>query len=162
MPVADGLTSTKMIRSFEKSHPSRMLSKRASLNGRVPVFAVSATLAEKDHDVYVEAGFDAWILKPINFKRLQELLTGIIDQDIRNECLYQPGKWEEGGWFREGQPDVFSAKTSPALQKQPFANAETRAEARAQERMREESLQDEAEKQSNEEAEQASDPSPLV
>jgi CheY-like chemotaxis protein len=40
MPIVDGLTSTKMIRSFEKSHPETDLSSRAKGNGRVPIFAV--------------------------------------------------------------------------------------------------------------------------
>ncbi|RAL67236.1 hypothetical protein DID88_008007 [Monilinia fructigena] len=39
MPIVDGLTSAKMIRSFEKTHLD--LSPRAKLNGRVPIFARS-------------------------------------------------------------------------------------------------------------------------
>lgn len=109
----DGLTSTKMIRSSEKSFSDRLLSKRAALNGRVPVFAVSASLVEKERQKYIDAGFDGWILKPIDFKRLSVLLTGIVDQGTRKSCLYEPGQWERGGWFAEMQPDVFSASTKP-------------------------------------------------
>jgi CheY-like chemotaxis protein len=69
MPIVDGLTSTKMIRSFEKSHPSHLLSKRAARNGRVPIIAVSASLLEKERQTYIDAGFDGWILKPISFDR---------------------------------------------------------------------------------------------
>ncbi|MCJ1450798.1 Light-sensor Protein kinase [Mycoblastus sanguinarius] len=114
MPIVDGLTSTKMIRSFEKSHSNNFLSKRAALNGRVPVFAVSASLVEKNRQTYIDAGFDGWILKPIDFKRLSVLLSGIVEKDQRESCLYKPGEWERGGWFCERQPDVFSSSTEPS------------------------------------------------
>lgn len=116
MPIVDGLTSTKMIRSYEKSHPTAYLSNRASLNGRVPIFAVSASLVEKDRQIYIDGGFDGWILKPIDFKRLSVLLTGIVEQSARMECLYQQGAWEKGGWFASSQPDVFSSSTQPSSQ----------------------------------------------
>ncbi|KAF2423428.1 hypothetical protein EJ08DRAFT_596109 [Tothia fuscella] len=99
MPIVDGLTSTKMIRSHEKTHPSHKLSRRANLNSRVPVIAVSASLIEKERQTYVDAGFDAWILKPISFARLKILMDGIVDKKAREEALYQPGQWEKGGWF---------------------------------------------------------------
>ncbi|KAI9702887.1 MAG: Light-sensor Protein kinase [Candelina mexicana] len=114
MPIVDGLTSTKMIRSFEKSHPSNSLSPRAAFNGRVPIFAVSASLIEKDRQTYVDAGFDGWILKPVDFKRLSVLLSGIVEESTRAEALYQPGAWEKGGWLSERQPDVFAAATAPS------------------------------------------------
>ncbi|KAJ4395407.1 hypothetical protein N0V85_006560 [Neurospora sp. IMI 360204] len=101
MPIVDGLTSTKMIRAFEKSnrHGGQQLSDIASDNGRVPIFAVSASLVEHEKDTYVDAGFDGWILKPIDFKRLETLLQGITDNKVRNDALYVPGQWERGGWF---------------------------------------------------------------
>ncbi|MCJ1463866.1 Light-sensor Protein kinase [Pseudocyphellaria aurata] len=114
MPIVDGLTSTKMIRSFEKTHPGRGLSNRAALNGRVPIIAVSASLVEKDRQLYIDAGFDGWILKPIDFKRLSTLLCGIVEEHTRKHCLYKPGEWEQGGWFAQQQPDVFQASTAPS------------------------------------------------
>ena len=114
MPIVDGLTSTKMIRSFEKSFPDEFLSKRAALNGRVPIFAVSASLVEKDRQVYIDAGFDGWILKPIDFKRLTLLMAGIVEEETREACLYEPGEWERGGWFAKRQPDVFTSNTKPS------------------------------------------------
>lgn len=98
MPIVDGLTSTKMIRMFEKSK-SDILSPRASKHGRIPIFAVSASLVERELQTYIAAGFDGWILKPIDFKRLNTLLTGIVEDGTRTSCLYQPGEWERGGWF---------------------------------------------------------------
>lgn len=100
MPIVDGLTSTKMIRAFEKTpeHPGH--SKLASMNGRIPIFAVSASLVESERQIYIDAGFDGWILKPIDFKRLNTLLTGIHSEETRQLCLYFPGGWEQGGWFQ--------------------------------------------------------------
>ena len=114
MPIVDGLTSTKMIRSYEKTHPSSFLSSRAALNGRVPVFAVSASLIEKDKETYIEAGFDGWVLKPVDFKRLAVLLSGIVEEEKREACLYQPGHWLEGGWFSKSQPTAFASSILPS------------------------------------------------
>jgi DNA-binding response OmpR family regulator len=106
MPIVDGLSSTKMIRAFEGSEKCPKLSPLATRHGRVPIFAVSASLVEREKPLYVEAGFDGWILKPIDFKRLNVLLEGIYDDDTRNKCLYQPGEWEKGGWFATRTPEV--------------------------------------------------------
>lgn len=114
MPIVDGLTSTKMIRSFEKSHPTHTLSTRASLNGRVPIIAVSASLVEREKQTYINAGFDGWILKPISFHRLAEIMKGIVDKQTRRDNLYKPGGWEHGGWFDECQKDIFVADTVPS------------------------------------------------
>ena len=111
MPIVDGLTSSKIIRSFEKAHPS---SCDTRISGRVPIFAVSASLVERNRAEYIEAGFDGWILKPIDFQRLGVLLRGIFDSKTRNDCLYQPGEWERGGWFINHQPDIFEASTTPS------------------------------------------------
>lgn len=119
MPIVDGYSSTKMIRSFEKTHPNSCLSYRAQCNHRIPIFAVSASLVEKERQKYIDLGFDGWILKPVDFKRVDQLLKGIIDEETRNDCLYQPGKWEQGGWFspRDEKADAFAVDTHPSLEK---------------------------------------------
>jgi CheY-like chemotaxis protein len=104
MPIVDGLTSTKMIRAQENSDKEIALSNRALLNGRVPVIAVSASLLENERQTYINAGFDAWILKPINFIRLKELMTAIVDPEVRQGTLYKPGAWEKGGYFAAAMP----------------------------------------------------------
>jgi CheY-like chemotaxis protein len=114
MPIVDGLSSTKMIRSYEKTHAANILSPRAATNGRVPLFAVSASLVERECQTYIDAGFDGWILKPIDFNRLNTLLTGIVDEETRKSCLYQPGQWERGGFFDRRQRSAFKAKTTPS------------------------------------------------
>lgn len=114
MPIVDGLTATKMIRSFEKSHPKLLQSTRAAAHGRVPIFAVSASLVERERKTYIDAGFDGWILKPVSFDRLQTLMNGIVDKQTRSRNVYRPGLWEFGGWFESAQPDIFAANTKPA------------------------------------------------
>lgn len=101
MPIVDGITSTRMIRESEHKATdlSTTLSTRARLNGRVPIIAVSASLLERERQMYIDAGFDAWILKPISFTRLSEIMGGIVDGRMREESLYVPGEWERGGWF---------------------------------------------------------------
>ena len=113
MPIVDGLTSTKMIRSYEKTH-TNVYSPRAALCGRVPIIAVSASLIERDRQQYIDAGFDAWILKPISFDRLKKLMAAVVDEGIRKECLYQPGAWVKGGWFHLGQKSSDEASTKPS------------------------------------------------
>jgi len=119
MPIVDGFSSTKMIRSFEKTQSGASLSSRAAPNGRIPVFAVSASLEEKHKDKYIATGFDGWILKPVDFKRVDQLLKGIVDGEVRDQCLYQPGQWEQGGWFekRKAEGDYFDTDTHPSERK---------------------------------------------
>ena len=69
---------------------------------------------EKERQTYINAGFDGWILKPIAFNRLSEIMKGIVDGQARKENLYNPGGWEYGGWFDEAQKDVFAADTKPS------------------------------------------------
>jgi len=102
-----------MIRSYEKTH-TNIYSPRAKLCGRVPLIAVSASLIEKDRQQYIDAGFDAWILKPIAFDRLNKLMAAIVDRSVREECLYQPGQWEKGGWFHLGEMSSEQASTKPS------------------------------------------------
>ncbi|UKZ49960.1 hypothetical protein TrVGV298_004215 [Trichoderma virens] len=106
MPIVDGLTSTKLIRAMEISPEHKGHSPLASRCGRIPIFAVSASLVEESKDTYVDAGFDGWILKPIDFRRLATLLRGIYDDETRNSCIYVPGQWERGGWFTESTETV--------------------------------------------------------
>ncbi|KAJ5465552.1 hypothetical protein N7530_009339 [Penicillium desertorum] len=76
MPILDGMRATRAVREFESKTPKEALSDKATRNDRVPIFAVSASLVEKDRDNYVDAGFDGWVMKPINFARLNVLLSG--------------------------------------------------------------------------------------
>lgn len=95
----DGGTSTTRIRGLESLDTGRGIPVKHQSNGRVPIFAVSASLVEERRKEYMGLGFDGWILKPVDFQRLQVLMDGISHSDIRENAAYQPGAWERGGWF---------------------------------------------------------------
>ncbi|KAK6351286.1 Light-sensor Protein kinase [Orbilia javanica] len=99
MPIMDGYASTKTIRKSETEGNSDTLPDTHKLNGRIPIVAVSASLLEKERQTYIDCGFDGWILKPVDFKRLNTLMDGIVNPETRLTCLYTPGQWERGGWF---------------------------------------------------------------
>jgi CheY-like chemotaxis protein len=99
MPLVDGIGSTRLIRHYEKDH-SPPLSQQVKSYRRIPIIAVSASLSESARNDYIESGFDGWILKPIDFQRLQELITGIQDEEIRKSLLYGRNSWNKGGYFK--------------------------------------------------------------
>ena len=104
MPILNGFEATQRIRNFEKQQAAVPHQRRLSyeLNRRIPIFAVSASLSEKQHAELLEHGMDGWILKPIDFKRLMTLLQGVIDPVQRQKDVYTLGyDWENGGWLRE-------------------------------------------------------------
>lgn len=107
-----------MIREIEQTGEHQELSLIARRHGRIPIFAVSASLLEREKETYMNAGFDGWILKPIDFKRLETLLFGIIDDKTRNDAVYVAGEWERGGWFRKRLelPPAAKAKDAPTLE----------------------------------------------
>ncbi|KAK0382822.1 hypothetical protein NLU13_9917 [Sarocladium strictum] len=133
MPIVDGLTSTKMIRAYEKSPDNKGHSKLAAGNGRIPIFAVSASLVESSRQTYIDAGFDGWILKPVDFKRLNTLLMGICDDDTRNACMYVSGEWERGGWLCPRDQEHGSQDSTPRATEDEKEEMVTDAEATAQE-----------------------------
>jgi len=94
MPLVDGHLATKMIRLLEKTAADP-----TKLRPRIPIVAVSASLMEENRFEYIECGFDAWILKPVDLWRLDFILRGIKDRDLRQQVQYTLGSWEQGGWF---------------------------------------------------------------
>jgi len=107
MPLLNGYEATERVRGLERDFESpRRLSHR--LNGRIPIFAVSASLLEEKRQEIDNSGIDGWILKPIDFQRLRSVLRGIVDPAQRVKDLYRADRsWELGGWLRQG-------KASPA------------------------------------------------
>jgi len=89
MPIMDGGTATQRIRQIE----------RESGIPRIPIFAVSASLREESKEDYVDFGFDGWVMKPVDFGRVDKLFAGIYDANRRREEIYIKGEWERGGWF---------------------------------------------------------------
>ncbi|GJE97693.1 histidine kinase-like protein [Phanerochaete sordida] len=101
MPLLNGYEATERIRALEqdgKDPPPARLSHQ--LNGRLPIFAVSASLWEEQRLDMYKLGMDGWILKPIDFKRLRVILKGVTDIEQREKDVYTPGcNWELGGWL---------------------------------------------------------------
>ncbi|MDY7535261.1 response regulator [Pseudomonas sp. Bout1] len=64
MPVLDGYSMAREIRRREATHG----------RGRVPIIAVTAKLGAEDARRCLEAGMDAWVLKPLSLERLRDLL----------------------------------------------------------------------------------------
>lgn len=83
------------------STQSISLSPRVAPYGRIPIIVVSASLSEQKVQEYIEIGFDGWILKPIDFMRLEAILVAIEDEQTREILLYGAGNWEKGGWFKK-------------------------------------------------------------
>ncbi|KAJ3715391.1 phytochrome-like protein [Lentinula raphanica] len=115
MPILNGLEASERIREHEKTVPPSSDDQRLSLllNGRIPIFAVSASLYEQQRSKLLDAGMDGWILKPIDFKRLAIILKGVTDLDQRKSERYTPGcNWEIGGWLAI-PPERLSTVPSP-------------------------------------------------
>ena len=116
MPIMDGGSATTLIRkvevtsktSFGQGEPADSIAR--CQRSRVPIFVISASLVEGKRLEYIETGFDGWIMKPVDFKRLEVLIKGITDVEVRRCETYTPGKWGIGGWFfcepRAGKADV--------------------------------------------------------
>lgn len=114
MPIMGGLEATQNIRKLEQESPLPESDQRTSsvLNNRVPVFAVTASLPERDRGTIISAGLDGWALKPLAFDRLRELMQGATDSEKRNENVYKPGAWERGGWLSKSPSPNSSRKSS--------------------------------------------------
>ncbi|KAK0201599.1 hypothetical protein DFS33DRAFT_1385902 [Desarmillaria ectypa] len=115
MPILNGFEATEKIRAVEAESPVSTLRLSHRLNGRIPMFAVSASLFEQQRDKLLKCGMDGWILKPIDFKRLGVILSGVTDVCQRQRDVYRPGcNWESGGWLRENLPldDLASSSQS--------------------------------------------------
>ncbi|KAJ8496948.1 hypothetical protein ONZ51_g802 [Trametes cubensis] len=99
MPLLNGYEATERIRALEKD--VELLDRIShQYNGRIPIFAVSASLFEHQRDDLLKLGMDGWILKPIDFRRLRAILRGVVDPVQREKDVYRPGiNWEIGGWL---------------------------------------------------------------
>lgn len=104
MPILNGFQATERVREMENDGPLDNQGHRQShqLNGRIPIFAVSATLKEDMKDRMLTYGLDGWLLKPLDFKRLTDLMSGITDVDQRIRHKHKSGgDWERGGWLTD-------------------------------------------------------------
>ncbi|KAK4689097.1 hypothetical protein P7C73_g1006, partial [Tremellales sp. Uapishka_1] len=119
MPIMDGKTAAKEIRKCEATLSPRPDIDPLRIDGRIPIFAVSASLYESDRDV-MEVSFDGWLLKPLDFARVRVLLRGLEDGESRNLEVYQQGHWEKGGYFKAPAP-VAAPETPILFAKDPMS-----------------------------------------
>lgn len=98
MPIIDGKEATILIREAESNHSQSSDTNSKTQFNRVPIFAVSASIEEKNKKDYVDAGFDGWVLKPIDFAILNTILAGIHDSEARAGAA-KVSEWGTGGWF---------------------------------------------------------------
>ena len=94
----DGFAVTELIRAVE-AETMGAVKNDAGTVPHIPILAVSSSVVETEKDKYIEAGLDGWIMKPIDSTRLELLLRGVSDQNVREMCTYKPGQWDIGGWF---------------------------------------------------------------
>ena len=109
MPILNGMEASTKIREVEQANPlpSDSIRPPNDFSGRIPIFAVSASLQEAQREYMLNCGMDGWILKPIDWKRLNSLLAGVTDLPRRQRDIYYPGcSWEAGGWMRPASISV--------------------------------------------------------
>ena len=108
MPILNGLEATQQIRHLEATKLEKTDRLAHSLNGgRIPIFAVSASLVERQREELEKIGIDGWILKPIDFGRLYTILRGVTDPVQRERDEYHVGSsWEIGGWLLRPSPSL--------------------------------------------------------
>lgn len=99
MPIMDGYEAARTIRKMEASPDEPTDIEPVRIDGRIPIFALSASLYEADRSRLAEH-FDGWLLKPLNISRLRAILRGLMSSEARNAELYRTGHWEAGGYFR--------------------------------------------------------------
>lgn len=110
MPILNGFEATQRIREIEEQFQAKwgtVARPSNRLNGRIPIFAISASLRESQRDELMRHGMDGWILKPVDFKRLNIIMQGVLDPLRRRQDMYHPGcNWESGGWLSSTMPNV--------------------------------------------------------
>jgi len=85
MPVLDGFQATTKIREMEKNRdPSR--GKRIRF---MPVVAMTAHAMSGDAERIMSAGMDAYISKPLNAKKLQELLQSVASGQLQKSNSFR-------------------------------------------------------------------------
>lgn len=116
MPICDGYTATRRIREIESKASTAgedssnnndddddtqqgVKQRHSATEDQVPIFAVSASLHEHQKNQLLECGFSGFVLKPLDFARLDLLMRGATDASVRDANIYVPGRWEKGGWL---------------------------------------------------------------
>ena len=75
MPVMDGLEAARAIRDAEEQSAIR---NPQSAIGRVPIIAVTANAMKGDREIFLAAGMDDYLAKPIKRKSLEEVIGRVV------------------------------------------------------------------------------------
>ncbi|KAH8959773.1 hypothetical protein BDL97_06G094800 [Sphagnum fallax] len=86
MPVLDGFCATTSIRQMEQSRRSSPDSMVRSM----PIVAMTAHAMSGDAERIISAGMDGYISKPLNAKKLQELLQLVATGQLQKSHSFQP------------------------------------------------------------------------
>ncbi|WWC85641.1 uncharacterized protein L201_000507 [Kwoniella dendrophila CBS 6074] len=105
MPIMDGRQAAKEIRKLEHKLKAPIDINPLRVDGRIPIFAVSASLYESDRGNLAQ-DFDGWLLKPLDFARVRVLLSALEDPVKRSAEVYEQGQWEKGGYLRDAPSPV--------------------------------------------------------
>jgi hypothetical protein len=98
-PNSDVASQYNSLAPLSASSSKKEPADRAQITGRVPIFAVSASLNQHTQESLSAAGFDGWLSKPIDFKRLGVVLEGVGSREARIQAKSAPGDFKRGGWF---------------------------------------------------------------
>jgi len=69
MPGMDGFTATRAIRDREREQ-----------GGHIPIVAMTAHALKEDRERCLAAGMDAYVSKPIDFRKCIEVIGGLLGQ----------------------------------------------------------------------------------
>lgn len=69
MPRKDGYQTCREIRTWESKHGF----------SRMPIIALSANVMADVLDKCVQAGFNSYVTKPVDFKNLSEAMSNLLD-----------------------------------------------------------------------------------
>jgi len=81
MPEMDGIEAAISIRAFEKEQGS--CQKNAEQDRRIPIIALTANAVSGMKEMFIENGFDDFLSKPIEIKKLDEIMWKWIPADKR-------------------------------------------------------------------------------
>ena len=100
MPVMDGYAMARQVR----------LNERLAGTARVPIIAFTATLGPEQIQRCLAAGMDAWLLKPVTFEQLRDVLTDWLPTSVRPCKSAVPPHWPT----RASLLDTFGSATTVA------------------------------------------------
>jgi PAS domain S-box-containing protein len=77
MPEMDGLTATRRIREQEQSTQNHL-----------PIVAMTAHAMSGDRELCIQAGMDGYVSKPINLQRLEDAITGAMENRLVDKSVH--------------------------------------------------------------------------